>query len=186
MKRIDTALPEVCILEPEIHGDCRGYFAETYNEAELSRLGINDKFVQDNESFTAQKGTLRGIHFQQSPMAQSKIVRAVSGAIMDVAVDLRRGSPNYLKWTSAVLSAENKRMLYVPRGFGHGFLTLTDNVLFLYKVDNFFDLASDRGIRFDDPDISVDWGIASPILSAKDMSSPYLRDSDCNFVYRGR
>ncbi|MDD2647673.1 MAG: dTDP-4-dehydrorhamnose 3,5-epimerase [Eubacteriales bacterium] len=183
MKKIETALAGVFILEPEMHGDYRGYFTETYNAQEFERLGIWDAFVQDNESFTQKKGTLRGIHFQQSPMAQSKVVRAIRGAILDVAVDLRKGSPDYLRWASFELSAENKRMLYIPRGFGHGFVTLTDDVLFLYKVDNVFSKEYDRGIRFDDPDIGVDWGISEPILSAKDMSSPYLRDSDCNFVY---
>ncbi|MEG0505101.1 MAG: dTDP-4-dehydrorhamnose 3,5-epimerase, partial [Raoultibacter sp.] len=133
--------------------------------------------------FTAQTGTLRGIHFQNAPMSQAKLVRATRGAVMDVAVDLRRGSPTYLKWISAELSAENKRMLFIPRGFGHGFVTLTNDVEFVYKVDNLYSMECDRGIRFDDPSIGVEWGILNPILSQKDTTSPMLSDSDCNFVF---
>ena len=183
MKRIDTKLPGVCIVEPDVHGDHRGYFMETYNQKAFEDIGITAVFVQDNQSFTAQKGTLRGIHFQNAPMAQAKLVRVTRGAVMDVAVDLRRGSPTYRQWVAVELSAENKRMLFIPRGFGHGFVTLTDDVEFCYKVDNLYSRACDRGIRFNDPDIGVEWGVESPILSNKDTTSPMLRDSDCNFVY---
>ena len=179
----------VYIIEPDVFGDHRGYFMETYREEYFKALGINTAFVQDNESFTAARGTLRGIHFQLDPWAQAKIVRVAHGAIMDVAVDLRLGSPTYKKWTAIELSAENKRMLYIPRGFGHGFVSLTDDVLFLYKIDNYYNRESDRSIRFDDPDIGVDWasllpeGATQPILSAKDMLAPTLAESDCNFIY---
>ena len=183
MKRIDTKLPGVYIIEPVVHGDHRGYFMETYSAKTFADMGIDTVFVQDNQSFTAKKGTLRGIHFQNEPMAQAKLVRVTKGAVLDVAVDLRKGSPTYMQWSGAELSAENKRMLYIPRGFGHGFVTLTDDVEFCYKVDNIYSRECDRGIRFDDPAIGVDWGITEPILSAKDMSSPLLTDSDCNFVY---
>ena len=183
MKRIDTKLPGVYIIEPVVHGDHRGYFMETYSAKTFADMGIDTVFVQDNQSFTAKKGTLRGIHFQNEPMAQAKLVRVTKGAVLDVAVDLRKGSPTYMQWSGAELSAENKRMLYIPRGFGHGFVTLTDDVEFCYKVDNIYSRECDRGIRFDDPAIGVDWGITEPILSAKDMSSPLLADSDCNFVY---
>lgn len=183
MKRIDTKLPGVYIVEPVVHGDHRGYFMETYSTKTFADIGIDTVFVQDNQSFTAQKGTLRGIHFQNSPMAQAKLVRVTKGAVLDVAVDLRQGSPTYKQWVGVELSSENKRMLYIPRGFGHGFVTLTDDVEFCYKVDNLYSRECDRGIRFNDPAIGVEWGIEEPILSAKDMSSPMLADSDCNFVY---
>ena len=179
MKRIDTKLPGVCIVEPDVHGDHRGYFMETYNQKAFEDIGITAVFVQDNQSFTAQKGTLRGIHFQNAPMAQAKLVRVTRGAVLDVAVDLRRGSPTYKQWVGVELSAE----LFIPRGFGHGFVTLTDDVEFCYKVDNLYSRECDRGIRFSDPDIGVAWGVESPILSGKDTNSPMLRDSDCNFTY---
>ncbi|MBQ3222110.1 MAG: dTDP-4-dehydrorhamnose 3,5-epimerase, partial [Clostridia bacterium] len=168
-----------------VFGDHRGYFMETYNEAKFHELGITNVFVQDNQSFTAQKGTLRGLHFQNDPMAQAKLVRCGRGAVLDVAVDIRKGSPNYMKWVAVELSAENKRMLFIPRGFAHGFVTLTDDVEFIYKVDNLYSKENDRGIRFDDPAIGVEWGVETPILSQKDTSSPLLKDSDCNFVYEG-
>ena len=183
MKRIDTRLPGVCIVEPVVHGDHRGYFMETYSTASLREIGIEAVFVQDNQSFTEKRGTIRGIHFQNAPMAQAKLVRVNRGAVLDVAVDLRRGSPTYLQWAAVELSEENRRMLYMPRGFGHGFVTLTDDVEFCYKVDNLYSAELDRSIRFDDPEIGVDWGIEAPILSQKDSAAPLTRDSDCNFVY---
>lgn len=186
MQKIETALDGVSILEPQVFGDHRGYFMETYSEKTFEALGIDANFVQDNQSFTAQQGTLRGLHFQNNPMAQLKVVRVQSGAVLDVAVDLRRGSPSYLKWVAVELSEENKRMLLIPRGFAHGFLTLTDNVTFAYKVDNLYSKECDRSIRFDDPAIGVDWRIAHPILSQKDLEAPLLKDSDCNFTYGGR
>ena len=141
-------------------------------------------FVQDNESFTARKGTLRGIHFQNDPCAQAKLVRVTRGAVMDVAVDLRKGSPTYRLWVAVELSEQNKRMLFIPRGFGHGFRTLTDDVVFTYKVDNLYSRESDRGIRYDDPEIGVQWGpVNDELLSPKDVAAPLLRDSDCSFVY---
>lgn len=184
MKRIDTKLPGVCVIEPQVFGDQRGYFMETYSAKAFAGLGISSLFVQDNQSFSAQKGTLRGIHFQNAPMAQAKLVRVTRGAVMDVAVDLRRGSPTYCQWVAVELSAENKRMLFLPRGFGHGFVTLTDDVEFCYKVDNLYSKEHDRGIRFDDPSIGVDWGeVARELLSEKDTKAPLLKESDCNFIY---
>ena len=184
MKRIDTALPGVCIIEPDVHGDARGYFMETYSTRNFAAIGIDTVFVQDNQSFSSQKGILRGIHFQNNPMAQAKLVRVTRGAVLDVAVDLRKGSPTYMQWAAVELSAENKRMLYIPRGFGHGFKTLTDDVEFCYKVDNLYSKECDRGIRFNDPTIGVDWGeVNESLLSAKDTTSPLLADSDCNFVF---
>ena len=177
MKRIDTRLPGVCIVEPQVFGDQRGYFMETYNQRAFADIGITAQFVQDNQSFTATKGVLRGIHFQNAPMAQAKLVCVTRGAVMDVAVDLRKGSPTYRQWVAVELSAENKRMMFIPRGFGHGFKTLTDDVEFCYKV-------CDRGIRFNDPAIGVDWGeVTESLLSQKDTTAPTLEESDCNFVY---
>ena len=183
MKKIETSLPGVYIIEPQVFGDHRGYFMETYSTKAMADIGIDTVFVQDNQSFTAQKGTLRGIHFQNHPMSQAKLVRVTRGAVLDVAVDLRKGSPTYKQWTGTELSAENKRMLYIPQGFGHGFVTLTDDVEFCYKVDNLYSKEHDRGIRFNDPAIGVEWGVENPVLSQKDTTSPMLEDSDCNFIY---
>ncbi|MBQ2701303.1 MAG: dTDP-4-dehydrorhamnose 3,5-epimerase [Clostridia bacterium] len=183
MEKIATTLPGVYIIEPKVFGDHRGYFMETYSTKVFEEMGITNDFVQDNQSYSAQKGILRGIHFQNAPMAQAKLVRVTKGAVMDVAVDLRKGSPTYKQWVGVELSADNKRMLFIPRGFGHGFVTLTEDVEFCYKVDNLYSKECDRGIRFNDPSIGVDWGIDDPILSQKDTTSPMLEDSDCNFVY---
>lgn len=182
MQKIETSLPGVFILEPQVFGDHRGYFMETYSANTFSQLGIDQIFVQDNQSFTAQKGTLRGLHFQNDPMAQSKLVRVNRGAVLDVAVDIRKGSPYYCKWMAVELSAENRQMLLIPKGFAHGFLTLTDDVEFLYKVDAFYSKECDRSIRFDDPQIGVEWAMQNPILSQKDLAAPLLAGSDCNFV----
>jgi dTDP-4-dehydrorhamnose 3,5-epimerase len=184
MEKIATSLPGVFIIEPKVFGDQRGYFMETYSQKAFHDMGIDNVFVQDNQSFTAHRGVLRGIHFQNNPMAQAKLVRVTKGAVMDVAVDLRKGSPTYRQWVAVELSAENKRMLFIPRGFGHGFRTLTDDVEFCYKVDNLYSKECDRGIRFNDPAIGVEWGeVVEELLSQKDTTSPLLADSDCNFVY---
>ena len=183
MKLINTQLPEVKLIEPQVFGDNRGWFYESYNYEKLKELGIDTVFLQDNRSFSAEKGTLRGIHFQKAPYAQTKLICCTKGEILDVAVDLRRGSPTYLKWISVILSQENKNMLYIPKGFGHGFVTLTDNVEVLYKVDGYYNRENDRSIRFDDEQIGVDWGIDCPVLSEKDKNAPLLCDSDCDFTY---
>ncbi|NLP35714.1 MAG: dTDP-4-dehydrorhamnose 3,5-epimerase [Clostridiales bacterium] len=187
MRAIKTKIPEVLIIEPDCYGDHRGWFMETYSEPKFKELGITAHFVQDNHSMSAKKGTVRAIHFQNNPMAQAKLVRCTNGAVIDVAVDLRKGSPTYKQWVSVEISAENKRQVYVPRGFGHGFIALTDNVEFVYKVDNVYSKEHDRGIRFDDPSIGVDWGGLldgiEPILSEKDRNAPLLENSDCNFIY---
>ncbi len=185
MKVTKTKLDGVLILEPDVFGDHRGWFMESWSKKKYEEVGINVEFVQDNESFTAKKGTLRGIHFQQAPFAQSKLVRVVQGAVLDVAVDLRKNSPTYLQWVAVELSSENKKQFFIPQGFGHGFLTLTDNVQFVYKCDNFYSKEHDRSIRFDDEDIGVSWGITDPIVSEKDMNAPKVKDSDCNFTYEG-
>lgn len=184
MKKIKTKLESVYIIEPRVFGDHRGYFMETWSTRNFEELGLYYEFVQDNQSFTAQKGVLRGIHFQNMPYAQSKLVRVNKGAVLDVAVDLRKGSPTYKQWVALELSSENKRMLLIPRGFGHGFKTLTDDVEFVYKCDNLYSKECDRGVRYNDPSIGVEWGeVIDELLSQKDTTSPLLDDSDCNFVY---
>ena len=185
MELIKTEIPGVVILEPKVFGDHRGWFTETYAYNTLKDLGIDVTFVQDNQSYSKEKGTLRGLHFQQNPMAQTKLLRCTRGKILDVAVDIRKGSPTYLKWVSVELSAENKRQLFMPKGFAHGFVTLTEDVEVQYKVDAYYAPECDRSIRFDDPSIGVNWGVSNPILSQKDMNAPLLCDSDCNFVYEG-
>ena len=186
MNKIATKLEGVYIIEPQVFGDARGYFMETWSTRNFEELGLDYDFVQDNQSYSAQKGTLRGIHFQNNPMSQAKLVRVNRGAVMDVAVDLRKGSPTYLQWVAVELSAENRRMLMIPRGFGHGFKTLTEDVEFIYKVDNLYSRECDRGIRFDDPAVGVDWGeVRRDLLSQKDLNAPLLSESDCNFTYGG-
>lgn len=183
MRAIETKISEVKIIEPDCFGDHRGWFMETYNQEKFKDMGIDAVFVQDNQSFSAKKGTLRGLHFQNNPMAQAKLVRCTRGKILDVAVDIRKGSPTYRQWVSKELSAENKKQMYIPRGFAHGFLTLTDDVEIQYKVDNLYSKECDRGIRYNDPSISVDWGEIEPILSEKDTTSPMLSESDADFIY---
>lgn len=181
MKVIATDLPEVKIVEPQVFGDNRGWFYESYSYEKLRNEGIDVKFIQDNRSYSKEKGTLRGIHFQKSPMAQSKLITCTRGKILDVAVDLRKDSPDYLRWVSVELSEENKLMLFIPKGFGHGFLTLSEDVEVLYKVDEYYSKEHDRSIRFDDETIGVSWGIDEPILSEKDRNAPPLCDSDVDF-----
>lgn len=182
MKIMDTFLSDVFVLIPDVYGDQRGWFMETWSTMKMQKSGFNYDFVQDNHSYSSKKGVLRGIHFQIGKSAQAKLVRCVKGSVLDVAVDLRKNSPNYKKWISVELSADNKKQLLIPRGFGHGFLTLTDDVEFLYKTDNLYDAASDRSIRWNDPELAIHWGIEQPIISEKDASAPYLNDSDFDFI----
>lgn len=183
MNFIKTELEGVYIVEPKVFGDSRGWFMESYSAKVFQEHGLNYNFVQDNHSFSATKGTLRGIHFQKGDSAQAKLVRCSKGAVIDVAVDLRKGSPTYKKWVAVELSAENKRQLLIPRGFGHGFVTLTDDVEFLYKADNYYDPANDRSILWCDEEIGVNWGVENPIISEKDSKAPKLCDSDVDFKY---
>lgn len=189
MKVTETKISGLIIINPVVHGDNRGYFMETYNKQKYKEMGINVEFVQDNMSFSSHKGTLRGLHWQNAPMAQSKLVCCTKGIVVDVAVDIRIGSPTYKQWVSVKLSEENKRQFFIPKGFAHGFLTLTNNVEFRYKVDNFYEKEYDKGIRYDEPSINVDWGTLlnglEPILSDKDKYGPLLEESSCNFIYEG-
>ena len=186
MKVIETALPGVVIIEPQVFGDARGWFMESWSAKKMEDVGIHVAFVQDNHSFSAQKGTLRGLHYQLDPMAQAKLLRASRGAIFDVAVDIRRGSPTYAQWVGVELSAENYRQLFIPRGFAHGFITLTDNVEVQYKADNLYAPDCDGNIRWDDPAIGVAWPLTPTVLSEKDANAPLLAErSELNFVYEG-
>ena len=183
MNIIKTDIEDVITIEPKVFGDHRGWFTETYSKEKFREFGINIDFIQDNHSLSAQKGTLRGLHFQLNPKAQTKLVRCTKGKILDVAVDIREGSPTYKKWVAVELTEENKKQLLVPKGFAHGFITLTDNVEVQYKVDEYYSPENDRSIRYDDPEIGVDWGIEDPILSEKDLNAPLLKDSNINFKY---
>lgn len=181
MKAVETGIEGLVVIEPDCHGDHRGWFMETYSKPRFEAFGITCEFVQDNQSYSAQKGTLRGLHFQKNPMAQSKLLRCTRGKILDVAVDIRKDSPTYKKWYAVELSAENKKQFFMPKGMAHGFVTLTDDVEVQYKVDAVYAPECDRSIRFDDPEIGVEWGIADPVLSEKDLKAPLLADSDADF-----
>ena len=174
-----TDIPDVVLIEPVVHGDDRGYFAETYRKDESEAfLGFTVAFCQDNESKSA-RAVLRGLHFQLPPFAQTKLVRVIQGAVLDVAVDIRRGSPTFGRYVAVELSGENKKQLLVPRGFAHGFLVLTDETVFSYKVDNYYSRESERGVAFDDPDIGIDWHWPQEalLLSEKDRKQPRLKDA---------
>ncbi len=177
MNVIETRLPGVLILEPKVFGDSRGFFLESWNHKIFHDLGLGLDFVQDNHS-RSSKGVLRGLHYQLN-QPQGKLVRVVSGAVFDVAVDLRRSSPNFGQWEGCELSADNKRMLWIPPGFGHGFLVLSDHADFLYKTTAFFNPESDRGVRWNDPEIAVQWPFEGvPALSDKDLKLPYLNNAE--------
>ena len=181
--KIETKIKDMVIIEPKIHGDDRGYFMETYHKTAFSELGLNMEFVQDNQS-SSSKGVLRGLHFQKTH-AQGKLVRVISGEVFDVGVDLRDGSPTYGQWDGVVLSAENRRMLYVPEGFAHGFLVLSEKAEFFYKCTDFYHPEVESGIIYNDPNIGVEWPkvAGGVVLSDKDKILPTLKES--NFKYKG-
>lgn len=176
MRRIDTAIDDVFLIEPEVHGDHRGFFMESYHKDRFNELGITHDFVQDNHS-RSRAGVLRGLHYQLG-RPQAKLVRATRGRVFDVVVDLRRDSPSFGRWVGAELSEENRRMLYSPPGFGHGFLVLSDIAEFQYKCSDFYAPEEERGIRWDDPTIAIDWpaGATEPILSDRDLEWPHLEN----------
>ncbi|WP_425806374.1 dTDP-4-dehydrorhamnose 3,5-epimerase [Desulfitobacterium sp. Sab5] len=186
MNVIKTNVLDVYIFEPQVFGDTRGWFMETWSKREMDKLGLQYNFVQDNQSFSAQKGTLRGLHFQKGKAAQAKLVRCVKGIVLDVAIDLRKGSPTYKRWEAVELSGENKRQLLIPRGFAHAFLTLTNDVEFIYRVDNDYCPEAERSIKWNDEELNIAWGIDDPILSAKDAKAPKFCDSDADFIYEGK
>lgn len=164
-----TAINGLLIITPKIFTDGRGYFFESFNKRSMQEHGITEDFVQDNQSLS-QKGVLRGLHFQNPPFAQGKLVRVLKGSVLDVAVDIRKDSPTYGSYVSALLSEENKKMFYIPAGFAHGFLTLEDNTIFVYKCTNYYNKASEYTIMWNDPDLAIRWDVASPLISEKDQA----------------
>lgn len=175
MQVIASEIPDVKIIIPDVHGDARGWFVEQYNAARYKAVGIAADFVQDNESFS-HKGVVRGLHWQAAPYTQAKLVRVIQGAVWDVAVDIRKGSPTYGKHVSVVLTAENRKQFFIPRGFAHGFIVLEDNTLFSYKCDNLYHPEADCGMRFDDPALGIAWPKLDVEikLSEKDQKHPCL------------
>ena len=182
MQFIAQAIPDVFVIEPKVHGDHRGYFVETFRQDKFeAAVGYKVDFVQDNESKSSQ-GVLRGLHFQLAPHAQSKLVRVIEGSVLDVAVDIRQGSPTFGQHVAVELSGDNKKQMFVPRGFAHGFVVLTDTATFAYKVDNYYSPECDRGLAFDDKTLNIDWKLDAKrlLLSDKDTQQPKLKAlADC-------
>ena len=184
MPFVTTEIEGVLIFEPSVYKDDRGYFFEAYNEQTFHKEGVTNRFVQDNQSFS-KFGVIRGLHYQLDPHPQTKLVRVLQGKILDVAVDIRQGSPTFGKYVSVELSADNKRQLLVPRGFAHGFSVLSDTAEVLYKCDGLYDKASEGGIRFDDPQLNIDWRLPldKAIVSSKDKDLPLFAESRNNFKF---
>ena len=182
----NLAIPAVKILRPKTHGDHRGHFTESYNQRTFAQLGIDVAFVQDNHTYSALKGTVRGLHFQTPPFAQAKLVRVLRGAILDIAVDLRHGSPTYGQHVSTEISASDRMQIFVPAGFAHGLVTLEPDTEVFYKVSNFYSPEHDAGLLWNDPALAIDWGISQTraIISDKDKSLPRLAELPACFHYR--
>ncbi|RRS32174.1 MAG: dTDP-4-dehydrorhamnose 3,5-epimerase [Epsilonproteobacteria bacterium (ex Lamellibrachia satsuma)] len=186
MNFIRTDIPDVIIIEPTVHGDERGYFVETYRQDKLEDfLGFQVNFCQDNES-KSSKGVLRGLHYQLAPFAQTKLVRVIQGKVLDVAVDIRKGSSTFGQHVAVELSGENKRQIFIPRGFAHGFVVLEDDTIFAYKVDNYYSPENDRGIAFNDESLGIDWKLPKEelLLSNKDTKQPKLSETTDIFDYK--
>ena len=177
MKLVPGKLDGLWIIEPRVFVDLRGFFMETWSKREFEAHGLYFDFVQDNHSASTVRSTLRGIHFQRGDKAQAKLLRCVRGAVLDVAVDLRPSSPTYKQWEAVELSEKNRRQLLIPRGFGHGFVTLTDHTEILYRADNPYAPEADAGILWSDPELGIDWGVKNPVLSEKDRYNPLLRNA---------
>lgn len=182
-EKLETGLPGVVILTPKQFEDERGCFFETYSEKALADIGIDFHARQENHIINSRKGVVRGLHFQNEPDAQAKLVRCIEGVVDDVAVDLRKGSSTYLQWVMVELSAQNRRQLFLPKGFAHGVISRTEISEIQYVVDNLYAPQSDRNIAYNDPTIGVEWKEENPFLSNKDLNAPSLEESDCNFVY---
>ena len=187
MQVFDTKLKDVKLIESDVFEDERGFFMESYFEEKYRRLGIDFNFVQDNHSLSVEAGVVRGLHFQRGNATQTKLIRVVTGEVLDVFVDLRKGSPTYGQWESFILSEHNRRQLLIPRGFAHGFVTLTPNVNFMYKRDNYYNSEADAGIMFDDEDLGIDWQVdlSKIIISEKDRELSTFKEFEKNndFVY---
>lgn len=178
-------MPEIVVIEPRVFGDERGWFQETFKESDFAKHGIRGPFMQDNHSRSVGKGTLRGLHYQKEPAEQGKLVRCLRGEIFDVAVDIRKGSPTYLRHVSVVLSEQNHKIIWIPAGFAHGVQALTDEVEIAYKATKEYSVPHDRSIRWDDPQIGVRWPLPPAALSKKDLEAPLLKDADANFTWKG-
>ncbi|ATO56473.1 dTDP-4-dehydrorhamnose 3,5-epimerase [Loigolactobacillus coryniformis subsp. coryniformis] len=188
MNVLKTNLQDVRIVETDVFGDHRGFFTETYTKNKFVAAGIDNDFTQDNQSLSVEPGVLRGMHYQLAPYAQTKLLRAITGVIYDVLVDVRKGSPTYGQWEGYILSEYNHRQLLVPKGFAHGFVTLTPNVNVAYKVDGYYEPKADRGIAYDDPDIGIVWPMPLDhlVLSEKDQHHPRLKDAELNFTWEAK
>lgn len=182
MKKEELEIPGVYVFTPKVFEDYRGYYMESYSKRTMEELGLNIDFVQDNHSMSLKKHTVRGLHFQNNPKAQAKLVRCTKGKVLDYVVDLRKDSPTFKKYLSVELTEENKKQIFIPRGFGHMFITLTDDAEVQYKVDELYYPEYDRAIAYNDPEIGIDFSeIENPIISEKDKNAPLLKDSDVNF-----
>lgn len=178
----ELKLKGVKVIHPEYFEDFRGYYCETYSKRTMQENGMSTEFVQDNHSLSLKKGTIRGIHYQINPKPQTKLVRCTAGKIMDFVVDLKKDSETFKKWIAIELSAENRKQIWIPNGYGHAFITLEDNCEVQYKVDEFYYPEYDRAISWNDPEININWGIVDPIISQKDTKAPMLKESDLNFT----
>jgi dTDP-4-dehydrorhamnose 3,5-epimerase len=181
MQVIQTKLEGAYIIEPQVYGDHRGFFMESYNSEIFKQSNIDYTFVQDNHSLSQEAGVIRGLHYQLSPKAQTKLIRVISGAIYDVIVDIRKDSPTFSQWLGVILSAANKKQLLVPKGFAHGFCTIVPNTEVVYKVDEYYSPKHDRGILWNDPALVIDWPTSQPILSDKDQKHPLLKEAEIHF-----
>ena len=177
----EVLIKGLIVVQPDVFYDARGYFFESYNKEKFKEIGIADDFVQDNQSLSA-KGILRGLHFQNPPFAQGKLLSVIKGSVLDVAVDIRKGSQTFGKYFSIILSGENKTMFWVPAGFAHGFLSLEDDTIFSYKCTQTYNKESEGSIRWNDPDINIDWGINQPLVSEKDRNAPLFKDFVTRFT----
>lgn len=186
MKVTELDIRGVFLITPDVHIDYRGYYMESYSQRTLSKFGIHDTFVQDNHLKSIKAGTMRGIHFQNEPKAQSKLLRCTKGKIQDVVVDLRKESPTYKKWLSIILDDIKKQQVYIPKGFGHACLSLVDDVEVQYKVDALYNPEYDRAIAWNDPELNIKWELDDIIVSVKDGNAPILEKSDVNFSFRER
>ncbi|MBL7967527.1 MAG: dTDP-4-dehydrorhamnose 3,5-epimerase [Prolixibacteraceae bacterium] len=184
MKIIETPIPGLFIIEPRVFADERGYFFESFSVQKFEQHGLITNFVQDNES-KSHYGVIRGLHYQLAPYAQAKLIRVVRGTVYDVAVDLRVGSPTFGQWYGVIVSASNKKQFYIPKGFAHGFSVLSEYAIFSYKCDEFYNPAADRGIRYDDPALNIDWRLPKElaVISDKDKLHPLFADAEMNFKF---
>jgi dTDP-4-dehydrorhamnose 3,5-epimerase len=182
MEIIKTPISGLLIIKPDVFGDDRGHFFESYNQNKFKEIGLNTNFVQDNQSLS-KKGVLRGLHFQNPPFAQGKLVRVIKGAVLDVAVDIRKNSPTYGQHFKVELNEENKLMFWLPAGFAHGFVSLADDTIFFYKCDNLYNKESEGALVWNDPQLNIDWGVSNPIINEKDAKAQFFKDFNSRFLY---